>query len=160
MVSIPISTNIVKTIANLIYYLYSDNGNKQYRRMQTNKTSTRKRTTERETCQPYNIDQVIVNNTGKCVRDELQKKESNIDRQTVKKEDNHDHNNLVSYQCIKYFTKLTKIFLHLITATANAYYIRKILRDRNYNTSGLSAGLASNNNYHNPLLRPGFLCVY
>ena len=26
------------------------------------------------------------------MRDELQKKESNIDRQTVKKEDNHDHN--------------------------------------------------------------------
>ena len=49
MVSIPISTNIVITIANLIYYLYSDNGNKQYRRMQTNKTSTRKSTTERET---------------------------------------------------------------------------------------------------------------
>ena len=59
------------------------------------------------------------------MRDELQKKESNIDRQTVKKEDNHDHNNLVSYQCIKYFTKFTKI-----------------LRDRNYNTSGLSTGLA------------------
>ena len=63
------------------------------------------------------------------MRDELQKKESNIDRQTVKKEDNHDHNNLVSYQCIKYFTKFTKI-----------------LRDRNYNTFGLSMGLASNNN--------------
>ena len=29
MVSIPISTNKVKTIANLIYHLYSDNGNKQ-----------------------------------------------------------------------------------------------------------------------------------
>ena len=54
MVSIPISTNIVKTIGNLIYYLYSDNGNKQYRRMQTNKTSTRKRTIEREMCQPHN----------------------------------------------------------------------------------------------------------
>ena len=60
------------------------------------------------------------------MRDELQKKESKIDRQTVKKEDNHDHNNLVSYQCIKYFTKFTKI-----------------LRDSNYNTSGLSTGLAS-----------------
>ena len=72
------------------------------------------------------IDQVIVNNAGKCVRDELQKKESNIDRQTVKK-DNHDHNNLLSYQCIKYFTKLTKIFLHLITASANAYYIGKTI---------------------------------
>ena len=60
------------------------------------------------------------------MRDELQKKESNINRQTVKKEDNHDHNNLASYQCIKYFTKFTKI-----------------LRDRNYNTSGLSTGLAS-----------------
>ena len=46
-------------------------------------------------------------------------------RQTVKKEDNHDHNNLVSYQCIIYFTKFTKIF-----------------RDSNYNTSGLSTGLA------------------
>ena len=77
------------------------------------------------------------------MRDELQKKESNIDRQTVKKEDNHDHNNLESYQCIKYFTKLTKIFLHLITDSANAYYIGKILRYRNHNTSGLSAGLAS-----------------
>ena len=111
MVSIPISTNIVKTIANFIYYLYSDNGNKQYRRMQTNKTSTRKRTTERETAslttELSNMDRS--SNTGKYVRDELQKKESNIDRQTVKKEDNHDHNNLVSYQCIKYFTKFTKI---------------------------------------------------
>ena len=77
------------------------------------------------------------------MRDELQKKESNIDLQTVKKEDNHDHNNLVSYQCIKYFTKFTKI-----------------LRDRNYNTCGLSMGLASNNNYHNPLLQTGFLGVY
>ena len=64
------------------------------------------------------------------MRDELQKKESNIDRQTVKKEDNHDHNNLVSYQCIKYFTKFTKI-----------------LSDSNYNTSGLSTGLASVYNY-------------
>ena len=36
------------------------------------------------------------NNTGKCVRDELQKKESNIDRQTVKKEDNHDHNKVIN----------------------------------------------------------------
>ena len=58
--------------------------------------------------------------------DEVQKKESNIDRKTVKKEDNHDHNNLVSYQCIKYFTKLTKIFLPLITVSANAYYIGKM----------------------------------
>ena len=64
------------------------------------------------------------------MRDELQKKESNIDLQTVKKEDNNDHNNLVSHQSIKYFTKFTKI-----------------LHDRNYNTSGLSMGLASNYYY-------------
>ena len=44
---------------------------------------------------------------------------------------------------LSYFTKLTKIFLHLITASANAYYIGKILRDRNHYTSGLSAGFAS-----------------
>ena len=63
------------------------------------------------------------------MRDELQKKASKIDRQKVKKEDNLDYNNLVSYQCIKYFTKFTKI-----------------LRDNNYNTSGLSTGLASLDN--------------
>ena len=173
MVSIPISTNIVKTIANLIYYLYSDNDNKQYRRMQTNKTSTRKRTTERESCQPHNrtiqakkkratererraslttelknMDRSSNSEQHRQMRERQTSEErDNIDRQTVKKEDNHDHNNFVSYQCIKYFTKLTKIFLHLITASANAYYIGKILRDRNYNTSGLTAGLASNYNY-------------
>ena len=70
------------------------------------------------------------------MRDELQKKESNIDRQTVKKEDNHDHNNLVSYQCIKYFSKFTKT-----------------LRDRNYNTCGLSTGLASYYNSACPSVR-------
>ena len=73
---------------------------------------------ERERCASLTTElrnKVIVNNTGKYVKDELQKKESNIDRQTVKKEDNHDHNNLVSYQCIKYFTKFTKILRDRIT---------------------------------------------
>ena len=69
------------------------------------------------------------------MRDELQMKESNINRQTVKKEDNRDHNNPASYQCIKYFTKFTKI-----------------LRDRNYNNSGLSTGLASYYYYYLLLL--------
>ena len=54
-----------------------------------------------------------------------EEREQHRSTNSEKKEDNHDHNNLVSYQCIKYFTKLTKIFLHLITASANAYYIAK-----------------------------------
>ena len=70
------------------------------------------------------IDQVIVNNTGKCVRDELQKKDRSTNSE---KRSNHDHNNLVTYQCIKYFTKLTKMFLHLIIASANANYIGKTI---------------------------------
>ena len=47
--------------------------------------------------------------------DELQKKESNIDRQTVKIEDNHDHNNLVSYQCINILLNLPKYCVIEIT---------------------------------------------
>ena len=169
MVSIPISTNIVKTIANLIYYLYSDNGNKQYRRMQTNKTSTRKRTTERErrasltteqyrqrererqreTCQPYNRTKNMDRSSNSEQHRQMRERRISEEREqhrltnSEKRRQSRSQNNLVSYQCIKYFTKLTKIFLHLITASANAYYIGKILHDRNHNTSGLSAGLAS-----------------
>ena len=75
-------TNHHKHSKNNSYYLYSDNDNKQYR---TNKTSTRKRTTERETCEPYNktwMDQVIVNNTGKWWETKFRRKRATaIDRQ-------------------------------------------------------------------------------
>ena len=167
MVSIPISTNIEKTIASLIY-LYSDNGNKQYRRMQTNKTSTRKRMTERETCQPHNTTERetcqphnMTERRASITTEQFRQRERerrrercaslttelrNMDRSSnseqhrqmrerrtseereqhrstnSEKRRNHDHNNLVSYQCIKYFTKLT-------------------------NSSGFSTGLASIYNY-------------
>ena len=105
--NIPISTNIVNTTERETCQPHN-------RTIQ----AKRKRTTERERRTSLTTElrnKVIVNNTGKYVRDELQKKESNIDRQTVKKEDNHDHNNLVSYQCIKYFTKFTKYCVKEIT---------------------------------------------
>ena len=57
------------------------------------------------------------------MRDELQKKGSNIDRQTVKKEDNHDHNNLVSYQCIKYLLNLPKYCVIEITTPVDCPWV-------------------------------------
>ena len=41
-----------------------------------------------------------------------EEREQHRSTNSQKKEDNQDHNNFVSYQCIKYFTKLTKMFLH------------------------------------------------
>ena len=50
---------------------------------QQNNTGKEKENDRERRASLTTVDQVIVNNTGKCVRDELQKKESNIDRQTV-----------------------------------------------------------------------------
>ena len=104
MVSIPISTNIVKTIANLRYYLYSDNGNKQYRRIQTNKTSKRQRERRaRLTTELRNMDRSSNSEQHRQMSERRISEETEQHRSTnSEKEDNHDHNNLVSYQCMTY----------------------------------------------------------